>query len=131
MAHLSTRSLSAYLPLVICCESNVIIAWVLSLLTLLSMLVMQLERLAALEVMSVNTYAEAQKGFIAAEKALLECEQHLSNIAVLADPACHIQSVGKNLWLISSQSKPSLEILIFLDEKTNIATRLNWRQNFE
>ena len=131
MAHLSTRSLSAYLPLVICCESNVIIAWVLSLLTLLSMLVMQLERLAALEVMSVNTYAEAQKGFIAAEKALLECEQHLSNITVLVNPTCHIQSAGKNLWLISSKSKPSLEILIFLDAKTNIATRLNWRQNFE
>ena len=131
MAHLSTRTLSAYLPLVICCESTVIIAWVLSLLTLLSMLVMQLERLAALEVMSVNTYAEAQKGFIAAEKALLECEQHISNITALVNPTCHIQSVGKNLWLISSKSKPSLEILIFLDEKTNIATRLNWRQNFE
>jgi len=131
MAHLSTRSLSAYLPLVICCESNVIIAWVLSLLTLLSMLVIQLERLVALEVMSVNTYAEAQKEFIAAEKSLLECEQHLSNITALENSTCHIQSVGKNLWLISSKSKLSLEILIFLDEKTNIATRLNWRQNFE
>ena len=108
-----------------------IIAWVLSLLTLLSMLVIQLERLIALEVMSVNTYVEAQKEFIAAEKALLECEQHLSNITVIENPPCHIQSVGKNLWLLSSKSKPSLEILIFLDEKTNIATRLNWRQNFE
>ena len=131
MAYLYTRSLSAYLTLVICYESTVIIAWVLSLLTLLSMLVMQLERSAALEVMSVNTYAEAQKGFIAAEKALLECEQHISNITALVNPTCHIQSVGKNLWLISSKSKTSLEILIFLDEKTNIATRLNWRQNFE
>ncbi|MBU3558311.1 hypothetical protein [Polynucleobacter sp. Nonnen-W13] len=108
-----------------------VLAWVLSLLTLLSMLVFQLERLTALEVMSVNTYVEAQKEFIAAEKALLECEQHLSNITVIENPPCHIQSVGKNLWLLSSKSKPSLEILIFLDEKTNIATRLNWRQNFE
>lgn len=108
-----------------------IIAWVLSLLTLLSMLVVQLERLVALEVMSINTYVAAQKGFIDAEKTLLECEQHLSNITVLVNLACHIQSVGKNLWLISSKSKPSLEVLIFLDEKTNIATRLNWRQNFE
>ena len=131
MAHPSTRGLSEPLPLAIYCESTLIIAWVLSLLTLLSMLVMQLERLATLEVMSVNTYAEAQKRFIAAEKALIECEQYLFNITSLADPACHIQSAGKNLWLISSKSKPSLEILIFLDEKTNIATRLNWRQNFE
>ena len=131
MAHSFTRSLSEHLPLAICCESTMIIAWVLSLLTLLSMLVIQLERLAALEVMSVNTYAEAQKGFIAAEQSLLECEQHLSNIRTLENSNCHIQSAGKNLWLISSKSKPILEILIFLDEKTHIATRLNWRQKFE
>lgn len=108
-----------------------IIAWVLSLLTLLSMLIIQLERLAALEVMSVNTYAEAQKGFIAAEKNLIECEQHLSNIIPLVNSTCHIQSAGKNLWLVSSNSNPSLETLIFLDDKTHIATRLNWRQKFE
>lgn len=131
MAHLFTRSLSEHSLPVICCECIVIIAWVLSLLTLLSMLVIQLERLAALEVMSVNTYAEAQRGFIAAEQSLLECEQHLSNIRTLENSNCHIQSAGKNLWLISSKSKPILEILIFLDEKTHIATRLNWRQKFE
>jgi hypothetical protein len=108
-----------------------IVAWVLSLLTPLAMLVMQLERLAALEVMSINTYAETQKEFTASEQALIECEQHLSNITVLENPTCQIQSAGKNLWLISSKSKPRLEVLVFLDEKTNIATRLNWRQSFE
>ena len=131
MARPFARSLSEHLLPVICCESIVIIAWVLSLLTLLSMLVIQLERLAALEVMSVNTYTQSQKEFIAAEQSLIECEQHLSNITVLASTTCDIQSAGKNLWLISSKSKPSLEILVFLDEKTNIATRLNWRQSFE
>lgn len=108
-----------------------IIAWVLSLLTLLSMLVMQLERLAALEVMSVDTYVQSQKEFITAEKSLIECEQHLSNIATLENPTCQIQPAEKNLWLISSKSRPSLETLIFLDDKTHIATRLNWRQKFE
>ena len=108
-----------------------IIAWVLSLLTLLSMLVIQLERLAALEVMSINTYAGSQKEFIAAEKSLLECERQISNLAALDSATCSIQSAGKNLWLISSKSKPSLEILIFLDDQTHIATRLNWRQKFE
>lgn len=131
MAHPFTKGLSEYLPLAIRCEAAMIIACVLSLLTLLSMLVMQLERLAALEVMSVNTYTQSQKEFIAAEQSLIECEQHLSNITVLASTTCDIQSAGKNLWLISSKSKPSLEILIFLDEKTNITTRLNWRQKFE
>jgi hypothetical protein len=95
------------------------------------MQVIQLERLAALEVMSVNTYADSQKEWIAAEQSLIECQQHLSNIAALENPICHIQSVGKNRWLISSKSKPRLEALIFLDEKTHIATRINWRQNFE
>ena len=108
-----------------------IIAWVLSLLTLLSMLVIQLERLATLEVMSINTYAGSQKEFIAAEKSLLECERQISNLAALDSATCSIQSAGKNLWLISSKSKPSLEILIFLDDQTRIATRLNWRQKFE
>lgn len=108
-----------------------IIAWVLSLLTLLAMLVVQLERLAALEVVSVNAVAESQKSFIAAEKEILACEAHLSNMAALENATCHIQSAGKNRWLISSNIKPRLEILVFLDEKTNIATRLNWRQNFE
>ena len=131
MVYRFTKSLSEHSPLVISCESNMIIAWVLSLLTLLSMLVIQLERLAALEVMSVNTYVEAQKRFISAEQSLLECEKHLSNITALGSPTCYIQSAGKNLWLISSNSKPSLEALIFLDDKTHSATRLNWRQKFE
>lgn len=95
------------------------------------MLVIQLECLAALEVMSVNTYAQSQKEFITAEQSLIECEQHLSNITALENPTCQIQSAGKNLWLISSRSKPRLEVLVFQDEKTNIATRLNWRQKFE
>ena len=108
-----------------------IIAWVLSLLTLLSSLIIHLERLAALEVVSVNAYIESQKEFIEAEKSLLECERHITNVAALENPACHIQSAGKNLWLLSSKGNTTLEALIFLDEKTNIATRLNWRQHFE
>jgi len=74
MVYPFTRSLSAYLPLAIYCESTLIVAWVLSLLTLLSMLVIQLERLAALEIMSINTYAESQKEFFTAEQSLIECE---------------------------------------------------------
>lgn len=108
-----------------------IIAWVLSLLVLLSSLVYHLERLAALEVISTNTFVESQKQLIASEKSILECEQYLSNIIAVENNSCHIQSAGKNLWLISSKAKPSVEVLVFLDEKTNTATRLNWRQNFE
>jgi hypothetical protein len=109
----------------------VIIAWVLSLLLLLSSLVHHLERLTALEVISIGTYLKSHQQFIAAEKSILECEQHLSNLSGLENVSCHIQSAGKNLWLISSKEKPILEVLVFLDEKTNQTTRLNWRQQFE
>ena len=108
-----------------------IIAWVLSLLVLLSSLVAHLQRLTALEIVGVNSYVESQKQFITTERSLLECERHLTNMTALENPACHLQSAGKNLWLISSKSKPRLEALIFLDDKTHIATRVNWRQNFE
>ena len=108
-----------------------IIAWVLSLFILLSSLVAYLERMSALEIISINTLLESQKRFIGAEKSLLECEQHLSSISVLENRQCHIQSAGKNLWRISSKEKPALEVLVSLDEKTGLATRLNWRQDFE
>jgi hypothetical protein len=108
-----------------------IIAWVLSLLVLLSSLVGQIERLTALEIVGANSYIESQKQFITAERSLLECERHLSSITALEDTSCHIQSAGKNLWLISSIEKPVLEILVYLDVKNNVVTRLNWRQNFE
>lgn len=108
-----------------------IIAWVLSLLVLLSSLVAHLERLTALEIVGANSYVESQKQFITAERSLLECERHLSNITTLENASCHIQSAGTNLWLISSTDKPILEVLVHHDVKTNLFTRLNWRQNFE
>jgi len=108
-----------------------IIAWVLSLLLLLASLVHHLERLTALEVISVSTYLKSHHQFIANEKALFECEHHLPTLSQLENTACHVQSAGKNLWLISTKEKPVLEVLVFLDKETNLVTRLNWRQQFE
>ena len=108
-----------------------IIAWVLSLLVLLSSLINSLERMTTVEVISVNTTIDSGRRFIAAEKMLQECEGNLSNITNLSNTSYHIQSAGKQLWLISIIENPKLEILVHLDEKTNIATRLNWRQQFE
>lgn len=108
-----------------------IIAWVLSLLMLLASLVNILERSVALELISLHAAVDSGRKFIASEKALLECEEYLGNIAVLNHSACHIQSAGKNLWLISTKEKPTLQILVSLDERTKQATRLNWRQEFE
>ena len=108
-----------------------IIAWVLSLLMLLASLVNILERSVALELISLHTFIESGKKFIAAEKSILECEKNLVNVTAPNHAACHVQSAGKNLWLISTKEKPVIEILVSLDEKTKQVTRLHWRQEFE
>jgi hypothetical protein len=109
----------------------VILAWVLSLLLLLASLLSYLERMTAFTLIETSTMRASHRHFVAAEKSILECEQNISQITVLAENHCFIQSVGKNIWLISSKQKPSIQVHIHLDEKTGIATRLNWRQSFE
>ena len=108
-----------------------ILAWVISLLLLCSSLINYLEKLNALRIVEVKTMELAQKHFTAAEKAVLECEQSIFNIANLEENTCFIQSAGKNRWLISSKEKPAIQIGVVIDEKTGIATRFSWRQVFE
>ena len=108
-----------------------ILAWILSLLLLLASLITYLERMTALGIIETNTMRTSQRNFFAAEKSILECEKNISQITALVENNCFIQSVGKNIWLISSKQKPSIQIHVYLDEKTGIATRLNWRQSFE
>jgi len=109
----------------------VILAWVLSLLMLCSSLIVYLERMAALSIVELNTMTAARQGFIAADKAVVECENNISNLAALTENACFIQPAGKDIWLITSKQKPGVQVHVFLDEKTGLATRLNWRQVFE
>ena len=108
-----------------------ILAWVLSLLLLVSSLITYLERMTAMSMIETSTMRTSQRHFIAAEKSVLECQQNISQITVLTENNCFIQSIGKNIWLISSKQKPSIEVHIYVDEKTGVATRLNWRQSFE
>lgn len=108
-----------------------ILAWVISLLLLCSTLVVQLERLSALRIIEVTTIESAQRKFIAAEKVIAQCESHITNLTALTENDCHIQSVGKNIWRITSKEKPVIEIHIHVDEKTGTVSRLNWRQIFE
>ena len=91
-----------------------ILAWVISLLLLCSTLVVHLERLTALRIIEVNTIQSAQSNFIAAEKSITQCEAHISNLSVLVENACHIQSLGKNIWRITSKEKPAIEIHILV-----------------
>ena len=107
-----------------------ILAWVLSLLLLVSSLIAYLERMTALAIIEKNSMTLSHRNFIVAEKSVLECEKNISQLAVLTENHCFIQSVGKNIWLISSKQKPSIQVHVYLDEKTGVRSRLNWRQSF-
>ena len=108
-----------------------ILAWVVSLLLLCSSLVVYLERLAVLRTIEVNTMQIAQEAFIAAEKSVAECEKHIGDLSVLAEIDCFIEPAGNQHWLISSKQKPVIKIHVFVNKKTHLVTRLNWRQAFE
>lgn len=108
-----------------------ILAWVISLFLLCSSLVMYLEGLTALRIFEMNSIEIAQKSFINAEQAVIECEKNMTNLSAIKDHQCFIESIGKNHWRISSKQKPAIEIHVLVDVKTNTVTRLNWRQVFE
>jgi len=72
-----------------------------------------------------------QKNFIVAEKAVLDCQNNLTALSALTENSCFIQPISKNIWLITSKQKPAIQIHVALDEKSGIATRINWRQAFE
>jgi len=108
-----------------------ILAWIISLLLLCASLVVHLERLTALRIVEVKTIEMVQKNFIAAEKVVLDCQNNLTTLSALTENSCFIQPISKNIWLITSKQKPAIQIHVALDEKSGIATRINWRQAFE
>ena len=108
-----------------------ILAWVISLLLLCASLVIHLERLTVLRMIELKTIEMAQKNFIAAEKAVLDCEKNLTTLSVLSETPCFIKSISKGIWLITSKQKPAIQVYVALDEKSGVTTRLNWRQVFE
>ena len=108
-----------------------ILAWVISLLLLCASLIVHLERFTALRIVEVKTIALAQQNFIAAEKAVLDCEQNLSTLLALSEAPCFIQSISKNIWLIASKQKPVIQVHVLLDENSGNTKRLNWRQSFD
>ncbi|WP_231968410.1 hypothetical protein [Polynucleobacter necessarius] len=72
-----------------------------------------------------------QKQFIAAEKSILECEQNIHKLSALENIPCFIQPTENHHWLISSKAKPTLQVRVYVNEKTGAVTTLNWRQAFE
>ena len=108
-----------------------ILAWVISLLLLCASLVIHLERLTTLQIVELKTIEMVQQNFIAAEKAVLECEKNLATLSLLAENPCFIRTISKGIWLITSKQKPAIQVHVALDEKSSVIRRLNWRQVFE
>jgi hypothetical protein len=108
-----------------------ILAWVISLLLVCASLIMNLERWPTLKLMHVNSIRATQEQFMKSEQSVIECEQHILNLSNLQQSYCNIQTVGKNIWMISSIERPIIQIHIHVDENSNVATRINWRHVFE
>lgn len=108
-----------------------ILAWVISLLLLCSSLITYLERLGALRVIEIQTMQLAHGNFMAAEKAVIQCEKNITTLMSLEENLCFIQPAGKNHWIITSKIKPAIQITVAINEKTGAITRFNWRQVFE
>lgn len=109
----------------------VILAWVISLLLLCSSLIVHLERLLAQQLLEIKAIELAQAHFMVAEKTIMECESNIANLLNSSQSACFIQQLGKNLWMISSKTRPAIEVHLLVDENSGAVTRLNWRQSFE
>ena len=108
-----------------------IIAWVLSLLLLMASLIGYLQRTTTLEIIAIQTMQASQANFILAEKSLLECESAITHFASLPANQCNVQSLGKQLWKVSTLGKPTLESVVFLGDVSTTPVRLSWRQAFQ
>lgn len=108
-----------------------ILVWVVSLLLLCSSLITYLERLGALRVIEMQTMQLVHSHFMAAEKAVIDCEKNITALMSLQENLCFIQPAGKNHWIITSKIKPAIQITVAINEKTGAVTRVNWRQIFE
>ena len=94
-------------------------------------LVGYLQRLTSLELIATQTMKTSQLDFIHAEEALLACEKNISKITTLPANACVFQSVGQQLWKISTTGSVTIESVVYLNEVSGTSTRLSWRQVFK
>ena len=131
-----------------------IVAWVLSMILMVTGLVSQLEHSAALQIRLLAIEREAHAAFAAAENKLNQCEVQLSNAAPLAElnphddsAACdvaivdtnargeliRIRAIGSALPKDFTTSKPNqakqtvLESMVYRNKLDQTVERLSWR----
>ena len=131
-----------------------IIAWVLSIIAIMTTLVINLEHSTALQIRLLAIEQEAHTAFVTAEKQLDQCEAQLSIATPLAvknahdaSTACHITVVDANaigelirvrahgsaLSKHPTTSKSNhlkqtqMESMVYRDKRDHSIRRLNWR----
>jgi Tfp pilus assembly protein PilX len=131
-----------------------IIAWILSIIAIVTALVINLEHSTALQIRLLAIEQEAHTAFVAAEKQLDHCEAQLNSTTSLtvvyeddAATTCDITIVDANTTgelirvralgnavpknLMRSDSKHTkqtqLESMVYRDKRDHSIRRLNWR----
>ena len=131
-----------------------IIAWILSIIAIVTTLVINLEHSTALQIRLLAIEREAHAAFAAAEKQLDHCEAQLSNAAPLAVLTEHdaattcditivdanttgelirVRALGSAVLKQPTLSKPNhakhtqLESMVYRDKRDHSIRRLNWR----
>lgn len=131
-----------------------IIAWIISLIAIITTVVSQLEHSTALQMRLLAIEKAAHAAFVAAEKNLQQCEAQLSDATPRTAPntdnastACEVTVVDANARgeLISitavgsaAPSKPTepnlhpapqtqLESVLYRDKRDHVIKRLSWR----
>ena len=131
-----------------------IIAWILSIIAIVTTLVINLEHSTALQIRLLAIEREAHAAFAAAEKQLDHCEAQLSNAAPLAVLTEHdaattcditildanttgelirVRAHGRAIPKHPTESKPThakqtqLESMVYRDKRDRSIRRLNWR----
>jgi Tfp pilus assembly protein PilX len=125
-----------------------IIAWILSIIAIVTTLVVNLEHSTALQIRLLAIEVEAHAAFAAAEKKLNQCEAQLSNADLLAaSTACdvtivdanaigeliRIRALGSAIPKQPTPSKPNhakqtlLESMVYRNKQDHTLERLSWR----
>jgi hypothetical protein len=131
-----------------------IIAWILSIIAIVTTLVINLQHNTALQIRLLAIEQEAHAAFVAVEKQLDQCEAQLSNTTLLAVPteddaitACNISVVDTNEIgelirirvlgnTVAKKPRPfesnvatqtQLEIMVYRDKRDQTLKRLSWR----
>jgi len=131
-----------------------IIAWILSIIAIVTTLVINLEHSTALQIRLLAIEREAHAAFAAVENQLDYCEAQLSNAAPLAVLTEHdatttcditivdanttgelirVRAYGSAIPKHPTESKPThakqtqLESMVYRDKRDHSVRRLNWR----